>query len=239
MSIAARRAVQVAVVLLLILGIGFATTPVQAQVELKPGVRVGVTAASFGGEEDEFADRYSEELLVGTSATTAKVSMGVRTGLTAGGFLVVDLSGPLVVQPEFRYVQRGYGIDVELSDGSQTVTIEGTFRFNYIDIPMLVRYDIPAPGFSPYLLAGPIFGFNVSSEFETEGLGRAETEDITDETSDTNFGLELGAGVGFNLGRGELVVDARYGLGVTNVNRDSEDTVLQNRAFIITAGFVF
>jgi hypothetical protein len=49
MSIAVRRTLQVATVLLLGLGIGFGSSPAQAQIELKPGVRVGVTAAGLGG----------------------------------------------------------------------------------------------------------------------------------------------------------------------------------------------
>lgn len=111
-------------------------------------------------------------------------------------------------------------------------------RFNYIDIPVLARYDIPAPGFTPHLIAGPTLGFNVNAEIESEGANTT-TEDLSDETSSTDFGLEFGVGVGFNLGAGELTVDARYGLGLTDVNEDSEDIALKNRTFMITAGFAF
>jgi opacity protein-like surface antigen len=167
------------------------------------------------------------------------VETKARVGFTAGGFLVVDFAGPFAIQPEFRYIQRGYGIDFELNSGVQTATVEGTLKFDYIDIPVLARYDIPAPGFTPHLLAGPTLGFNVNSEFEADGPAGTNTQDLSDGTSSTDFGLEFGAGVGFNLAASTLSVDLRYGIGLSDINEESEDISLQNRAFMITAGFAF
>jgi opacity protein-like surface antigen len=239
MRVAVRRTLQVATVLLLGLGIGFASTPAQAQVELKPGIRVGVTAAGLGGDEEEFVDGFGQALLVSPNVTSVELETKARTGFTAGGFVVVDFVGPFAIQPEFRYIQRGYRIDFELSNGIQTATVEGTLKFDYIDIPVLARYDIPAPGFTPHLLAGPTLGFNVNSEFEADGPAGTNTEDLSDGTSSTDFGLEFGAGVGFGLGGSTLSVDLRYGIGLSDINEESGDISLQNRAFMITAGFAF
>lgn len=85
MSIAARRTLQGAVVLLLTLGVGLASTPAHAQVELKPGIRAGATAASFGGDEEEFAQRIADQLAT-LSGSTTELTTGARSGFTIGGF---------------------------------------------------------------------------------------------------------------------------------------------------------
>lgn len=215
--------------------------PAHGQVELKPGLRVGFNSASFAGDTDEFIDGIADELSrrLSGSGVSGEVTDGRRSGFTAGGFLIVDFAGPFALQPELRYIQRGYTFDTELTNGFQTETVESTLRFDYIDIAALARYDIPVSGFTPHLIAGPTLGFNVNAETEAEGAGTSTTNDLSDDTNGTDFGLELGAGAEFGLGEVALTVDGRVGVGISDVFNENDNITLRNNSLMLTAGIVF
>lgn len=220
--------------LILALAFGFASTPAMGQVDVKPGVRIGFNYASFGGDTDAYAQAFSDAPLV------SDVSTGRRSGYTVGGFLLFDFAGPFALQPELRYIQRGYSVDLTVSGFGQEVSANGTLKLDYIDVPVLARLDIPSAGVTPHVFGGPTFGFNISAEEETEAAGETETEDVSDSINGTDFGLEVGAGLDFGLGAGTATIDARYGLGLSDLPAsDDTDVSLQNRALMITAGFTF
>lgn len=216
---------------LLVVLFAFTASPAMGQmngVDIKPGIRAGFNSASFGGDTDEFAEALSD------AGLDADVDTGRRSGFLVGGFAIIDFGGPFAIQPEVRYIQRGYGVDVSVSFQGQEQTVEGSINLSYIDIPILARFKFPSGGITPHVIAGPTVGFNLNAESEFDD----ETEDISDGVSGTDFGLEFGAGVDFGLGAGTVTVDARYGLGLTDVP-DEGDISLTNRAIMITAGFAF
>jgi opacity protein-like surface antigen len=222
--------------LLLAFALPIAWTPsAHGQVDLKPGLRVGLNSASFAGDNDKFIEGVADQLAGG--GFSGEITDGRRLGFTAGGFLVVDFAGPFAVQPELRYIQRGYTFETDLNSLSEP--IESTMRFDYIDIAALARYDIPLGGFTPHLIAGPTLGFNVNAEIESEGSGASSTNDLSDETNGTDFGLELGAGAEFGLGGTALTVDGRIGIGISDVNNEDDDITLRNSGLMLTAGIVF
>jgi hypothetical protein len=149
-----------------------------------------------------------------------------RTGFLIGGFATIDFGAPVLVQPELTYVQKGASAEINDSDITQ--------KLDYIEIPVLVKYKIPAGGFSPNLFAGPALGFNINAE-----RSNGDTQDISDSTSGTEFGLYLGAGADFGLSAGTLSVDARYNLGLSNILDTDGDASQNNQGFMITAGFAF
>lgn len=223
-----------AITLVLAAGLGLASTPAMAQVDVKPGVRVGFNYATFGGDTDQYAQAFAG------SPGVSDVSTGRRSGYTVGGFLLFDFAGPFALQPELRYIQRGYTVDVTVSGFGQEFSANGTLKLDYIDVPVLARFDFPSAGVTPHVLGGPTVGFNISAEQETEAAGQTGTEDVSDSVSGTDFGLEVGAGLDFSLGAGTATIDARYGLGLSDLP-DTEDTdmSLKNRALMVTAGFTF
>ena len=225
---------QLKLIALMVLGLGFGlvSMPAHGQVELKPGLRVGFNSASFAGDNDKFIEGLADNL-----AFTGEVTGGRRSGFTAGGFLVVDFAGPFALQPELRYIQRGYAFDID-SD-SELETVESTMRFDYIDIAALARYDIPVSGFTPHLIAGPTLGFDTKSELEVEGSGESETSDLSDGWNGTDFGLELGAGAEFGLGAAALIMDARVGIGISDLINENDEITIRNNSVMLTAGIIF
>lgn len=159
-----------------------------------------------------------------------------RTGFMIGGFAQLDFVGPFALQPEVLYIQKGASQEADV----QGTTLTGTTKLDYIEIPVLVKFQLPVGGvFSPNLIAGPTLGFNVTAEAELEGGGQSETEDVSDSVSTTDFGLALGAGADFGLVVGTLSVDLRYGFSLASIDDTEEDQSVRNRGFMITAGFAF
>lgn len=191
---------------------------VQAQmgqgIDIKPGVRAGVDFMTLGGDD-------------------ADNELGRRTGFLVGGFVLVDISGPIAIQPELMYLQKGAS-DEETFDGT---TITSTTKLDYIEVPFLAKLQVPLEeGISPNLFVGPTLGINVAAEAEVEGGGESETQDISDNVSGTEFGLTLGGGIDINLSDTILTGDIRYGIGLTSID-ESDDLSINNQGFMITAGF--
>ena len=175
------------------------------------GVKGGLSSATHGGG---FADLY--ERLDG--------DVGRRTGITLGGFLqFAPESLPFVLQPEALFTMKGSTLG-----GSGLV--EREINMNYLDIPVLARFDFDAESVMPFVVAGPVLGILVGSSGEREGV---EIE-VDDELKSTDFGLAIGAGVALD----QLDVELRYTHGLINVTQsDDEDESAKNRWIGLVVGY--
>jgi len=197
----------------LIVLLTLSTTPAFGQtggaLETKTGLRIGATFMTIGGDD-------------------APSDLDRRTGLMAGGFVVFDVAGPLALQPELNYIQKG-------AESGGTTT-----KLGYIELPLLLKVQAPSSGpVSPNLFLGPTAALNVNAEEETS----SGTTDISDDVRSGELGLMVGVGVDAALGVGTLLVDARYGLGLTSLDEDDDiaetDISTRNQGFMITVGYAF
>ena len=141
-----------------------------------------------------------------------------KIGLHGGVFVTWMFSEKLGLQPELLFSAQGSKDASDLYDYS-IIT-------NYVNIPVLVRYDI-TDMFSVH--AGPQFGILVSAKEEEDG----DSDDIKDDFKGTDFGFALGAEADLpaNFGAG-----LRYVFGLTNVLKEEmsfDDTELKNGVFQI------
>lgn len=203
--------------------VGFAST--QAQ-EVKFGVKAGVNFATIVGDDVEEAD--------------------MKTGLHIGGFAEIMLSERFSLQPELLYSMKG-----AKSEYSETVTVMGqtytaeekeTLKLNYISLPIMAKFYI-SDAFTVH--AGPQIGLLVSAEGEYEQTytenGVTETmsatADVKDQLSSLDFGLALGLGYQLDMG---LFFDARYNLGLSNINDDEfNDSDVKNGVIQVSVGYKF
>lgn len=191
----------------------FTATPAMGQMSgmdgtsIKPGVRAGVDFMTVGGDDaDDDVER--------------------RTGFMVGGFALVDFGGPLALQPELTYTQKG----------ATNPDTDVTTKLDYIEIPVLAKFQVPVSGpVSPNIFAGPTLGFNVTSELEDDN---GNTQDLNN-VSGTEFGLAFGGGVDFGVSSGTLMIDFRYELGLTSIDDSNADLSINNQGFMVTAGFAF
>ncbi len=205
--------------------IGVAGTGVRAQgvplVSSGPtfGVMAGVNLATLSGDDITSVDN--------------------RTGFLGGVFVTFHLTNTFAIQPEAIYSQRG------ASDNSDP-SFDATFKLDYIDVPLLLRFDVPVAGpIRPFFVAGPSFGLQVKCAVGAEGEGASASVDC--DQIEESGGIQIGnrtfdmsgvagAGLDFRLGGTTLMLGARYQHGFSDV---VEDAAVKNRTWSVLAGLAF
>ena len=162
-----------------------------------------------------------------------------RTGLIGGVFVTFHITPVLGIQPELLYSQKG--VSFNSSD------VDATLKLDYIDVPVLLRFNIPTDGAQvrPFFVAGPAFGIQVNCGIKasSDGMsGSVDCDRIDDEsgidfnTKTFDFSGVLGAGLDFNIGQQTLMLGARYEHGFSEV---FDGATAKNRTWSIVAGFGF
>lgn len=145
-----------------------------------------------------------------------------KPGILAGVYADLKIPmTPMSVQPEVLFTQ--YGADIEDTDAS--------FNVNYLQVPVLLKFDFQSPLVKPNVFFGPYAGFNLSSEIKNNDASL----NLNDETQSTDFGVVIGAGVDIRKFR----VGVRYTAGLTNVADQNFNDDAKNGAFALTAGVSF
>ncbi|WP_157942190.1 porin family protein [Salinibacter altiplanensis] len=203
-------------------------------VDLQAGIRAGLNVATFRGDEAKTIQTLFRRI-----PTVSGTNEGWRTGFMAAVFVVADFGGPVALQPEMRYIQKGNQIEftVRNSDGEiESGSI--TTKADYIEVPILARVELPAAGpVAPHVLAGPTLGFSVNTAAEATLGERSQAIRVGEDFSGNAIGLDFGAGADIELGAATLTVDGRFGLGLSDV--PGLRFSAQNRGIAVTVGVVF
>lgn len=198
------------------------------EVGLKGGVLLNAGTKSYYDDESQDEGR--------------KMSVGGDIGIF-GHFGLVEIgSGALSLQPElFFSIANGLKYEVDMFGYSY----KDTYKFNTLDIAVLIGYDIPLgkARLTPFL--GPKLGFavgKIKDVVETDG----DKETYTDtKAKGVGFGLDFGVGFAVPLGHFVLGADVRYGIDFTKFKEtyDGEDTGMKMRrgalGINLTAGYRF
>jgi hypothetical protein len=152
-----------------------------------------------------------------------------KFGFCAGGFFMYQFSPMFAVQPEVYYTMKGAKEKGIVNIGGQDVTVDQTLTLDYIEIPVLIKLIIPVTGsnINPAIFAGPFVGINTTAKAKAEYDSQTEEVDLENIKS-TEFGLQFGGGLGFNVGNGELGVDIRYILGLTTWDDSANEFDVKN-----------
>ena len=150
-------------------------------------------------------------------------------GFVGGGEVQIPLgAGGVSLQPELLYVRKG----VEFDDAGSTTK----FTLDYVEIPVLLRFDVPAASVTPFVYAGGSVGFEASCKVEEEDAESVDCEDFGVDTESTDFGVLFGGGVGFPAGPGRLFVEGRYTVGLADVDA-GEGLEAKNRSGAVMVGY--
>ena len=116
-----------------------------------------------------------------------------QSGLGFGGGLVgvMNFMPNMGVEVDIQYAMYKYGVTIGEVEYSTTI--------NNLVIPILFRYTMPMPTMSPYFVAGPSMIYGLSGSMSTSGGVIDTTMDIESEYLETDFGIQVGAGVDFNM----------------------------------------
>lgn len=129
-------------------------------------------------------------------------------GFVGGVFARYGLGDKWSLQPEALYTMRGAEFSVD--------EIETEQQANYIEIPVLARFGWGHGAMlRPALFAGPSIGFLLKNRI----VDGAEI-DLKDGSNDIDAGGIVGAELDYTLGSGDLILDARYEMGLTSWSPD-------------------
>ncbi|MGG9970885.1 porin family protein [Ferruginibacter sp. SUN002] len=152
-------------------------------------------------------------------------SNGLKYDMKAGAHIGlmghIHLNKMLAFQPELVYSMQG----AKYTTGGMDTKI----NLGYVNVPLLVQYMFDN-GFR--LEAGPQVGYLVSANTKRDGI----KSDIKDDLNGIDFALGLGVGyVHPSTGFG---VDARYNLGLNNIN-DNSTVKSMNRGLQVGVFYLF
>jgi hypothetical protein len=216
-----RAAVATAVIALLPVAVS-AQTPSRTQF----GALIGLSSTSI---TDADLDGVAE---LGVSAETKR-----RMGFQIGAYLTRQLSGNLSFQPEVHYIQKGAKVDVSISDiegGAGSSTAEASIKFAYLEVPLLLRYDMnQGKSVRPFLVAGPAVALRISCNiglgFEGASLNTdcADADDGETESDDPfkkfDAGVMVGGGISGTLSARPVSLQVRYSYGLINISTQDAD----------------
>lgn len=132
-----------------------------------------------------------------------------RTGYHAGAFASFKFT-KLAIQPEIIYSQQGSTVN------------SVDYSLGYINVPILLKLYLIG-GFN--LQAGPQFGFLSSAT-----SGGVDVKSLV-KSSDTSIAL----GAGFDISK--FCIDARYNMGVSEINNQAGSAAAKNQVFQLSLGF--
>lgn len=174
---------------------------------------------------------------------SADATFDYHTGLVAGAFVGVKVADAISIEPQALYSVKGANIKGTGSNSSST----GSIKLNYLEIPVLVKFWIPMSDsqVKPFLFAGPEFEYLISCKISGKPFGITGEQDCDKPPTNikiksTDWGATAGGGLEFKAGQQVVRIDARYTLGLTDLNNDPSDkTKAKNRSFMGTIGIGF
>jgi hypothetical protein len=199
-----------------------------AQFGFKIGPKAGINLANLSFDPD----------------LQSGVDKSSRLGFKFGAAAELGFSPMFAVQIEPMYAQKGAELEFDAQDPNTGQVIKGTqdLKLAFIEIPILFKVKFSAGSITPYVFAGPNIGILLSSDIEQEIAGQTAEADIKDQTSSIDFVIDFGAGIGFAVGPGvALTFDARYALGLTDLNDDPQagNQTIKSSGIQILVGAMF
>lgn len=194
-----------------------------SQISFSPGFSAGLNVSNFRATDS-----------AGNAAEPEPKSL---TGFQAGVFAEIGILGFFSVVPGLEYSQRG-------ATAVDTVNFKIVSSFDYLTVPVLLKFKYGALPIKPFLAVGPELGFLLSAKskihqvFMTRAIDT--TFDVTDSGASTDFGLKIAGGAELDLGKIAPFIQASYYFGFLNIQKHSNgDFTTLNRLFNIQAGLRF
>jgi len=220
-------------------GFLFAQPDANAQ-SISVGPKVGLNFSTVG-----YTD--GDKKLIDESNEDKTTLTGLHFGVAAN----IGVNDMFSIQPELLYSQKGAKWEDSGNELSTTT--------NYLEIPVLAKFTFGSDDLKFFVNAGPYVGYMVSGKHKMVWDDEDISTDIEFDYPDQNdffpdenrvkpnrldLGLALGAGVGVQAGPGTFNIEARYGLGLTDIStyekeRPNEYPKSSNRNFGFSVGYMF
>jgi hypothetical protein len=141
---------------------------------------------------------------------SAKMDFMGGVGFESGGQIGIEI--------DFLYSPGGAVLKPADTTNKAKLTMQGTA----ITAPLLLKVRF-MKGSTPYLLAGGEVGYSLSQKLVMDdGAGTVEEEDVSEETNRLYYGLCFGGGFEMQAGSMNLLFEARYRMGLSNLIKDAD-----------------
>ena len=164
-----------------------------------------LTATSASAQQKADAGFLAGASFATLTGTDSSLSTKSSTGFGGGFYVAIPVAKSVLVEPEILYVNKGAGID-----GADV-----TINLNYIEIPVLLRYQFTQDG-GPFAYVGPYVGLNVKCNTVVDTLPVPCADQNVQ--ANTTFGGTIG--VGFR--KSAWGFDVRYDYGFTDAIKDQK-----------------
>ena len=182
---------------------------------------------------------------------TSFVEKGTNEGFDITIFGTIPVTDNFSFQPEISYNEKGFevgqGVDINLFNVNLPIGVSAVTEINYVQAPLLGRYEISGQKGGVYFLVGPSIALATKANLKTKlnsiiDINLTNTElDISNENYNRfEFAGQLGTGAFLNVGAAKLFAEVKYHHGFTDLLADPIlDIRLKNRAFGIGAGIEY
>ena len=175
--------------------------------------------------------------------TQIGATLNNATGFGVAVPLEIKLSDRFSLQPEVMYIQKGSSLSFAVGN----VVATGKTLISHLELPILLKVNLLGSE-SPVgigIIAGPSFAYALSGTTTASASGQtnSQSNDVTfKDYQRFEVGAHLGLNVGFGIGSGKLVFDARYLLGISDLNTGPNSTSsnsVRNRGISVGLGYMF
>jgi hypothetical protein len=169
-------------------------------------------------------------------------------GFTGGAAVDINLHRWFSIQSELLYITKGYSVNQTYKDAEGNIinVLPQKYTFSYLQIPVLAKASYNKGNLKLYGLGGASFDYgfggiysvsfdNTPGSGSTSGnyplgkvVGQSNTESTlyfpTSSLNRMDITLQFGGGIGYKVGPGAIIFDARCGIGLTNFVKSSPTT---------------
>lgn len=180
------------------------------------------------------------EIVTGTNSTE---SANMKLGLVIGAEAEYGIAQNFSVAAGLLYSMQGcdFGeFKASFPDAYGNIVEQGWSKNQsnvaYLNIPIVANYYL-APGFA--IKAGIQPGFLLSAKKKIDGVGITPNEDIDFKKELNSFDLSIPLGLSYETDN--FVIDGRYNLGLTKLNKESVsgEKDIKNSVIQVTIGYKF
>lgn len=161
----------------------------------------------------------------------------IKTGFTLGVVVDYRFHQTLSVQTEVNYKREGLAYEKNESTGKTEVNQD----YDYYNIPVLLkgRFNESLGLSDKWMVSfygGPYYSYLRKAESEVELSGITTLSDIENESNTSDWGIVLGGEVARVFEKGELFLDLRYEMGLSDVTKDDN---IKNKVVGLGIGYRF
>lgn len=161
----------------------------------------------------------------------------IKTGFTLGATFDYRFHDILSIQTELNY--KSEGLAYERNESKTKLNI--STNYHYYNIPVLIkgRYSDQLglnEKWTVSFYGGPYYSYLSSAESEIEKDGIKTITDYERESKASDLGLIFGSEVSRNMLKGELFLDIRYEMGLSDVTKNDN---IKNKVIGLGFGYRF